>query len=52
MLAFTRDMMCMHMWVGYVYPERYSPGALSDERRFGLLLKVAVGGRAIRTGLR
>ena len=30
-----------------VYPERYSPGALSDECRFGRLFKVAVGGRAI-----
>lgn len=48
-LAFSRENACMHVCVlcVCVYPERYSPGALSDERRFGRLFKVAVGGRVI-----
>lgn len=34
-----------------VYPERYSPGALSDEGRFVCLFRVSTGG-AIHAGLR
>lgn len=34
-----------------VYPERYGPGALSEEGRFGCLFNFSSGGRAVGADL-